>query len=696
MSPIGVGSIIKATNGFHTLAANEPYYFLCNDQLRKRVLLVHFEQREPRTRPATETRNVRREIPLPRVALHIIARDAFESAVKHCEKPILLVEPPTSLPPWLKELEGINLAAVDELRRNVVIKHCDRLARVMSHLQGLLTRIEEILSADDPDEIINEHARHCTPPQNEARLRTRFYTYLVFGRNPNALHYPIHLIGRTPKRVGQVRRGRHSALGRDHGSDVTDPMVEKIEQGYRQFARIGVTIAAIYQRTVIRVFGCKVRKNKKKQYEFFHPDGDRWPSYGQFNYYVNKIFGLSKKRSTLFGRIRYRNREAPTKGSFSEIVANLMECTNEDAYYEEELPIGFLEGETLPPLCVVEKRDDASGFIVGMGFSQGAESGSAYRAAKFCAAIGGPQYFALFGIPLTEEDWPAIGASPFDITDQGPGATKEGAAKDAPFQPPIRQITPVRSGQSNAVAESVHPKPIKDEEGPHFLVSNKTASQLIVRALLSAKKKNLTINTERALTDDIFGSVTGLSPRDVWVELAERGRSDAIHMDFDDAVRQYLIPTDVVAHDGSIHLHRSRFNSGDLQESGYFDTISSTQRIPVQGYVLEGCLRHIWVDIKGRMYQLDRILGRRVGNRFVNITLAELQQKSEELTRKESEHREVRSATQAAVEEEYRGVTGKNWSAARRVKGTPKHGRPAGKREANEAKRSLGGKTRVR
>jgi len=380
----------------------------------------------------------------------------------------------------------------------------------------------------------------------------------------------------------------------------------------------------------------------------------------------------------------------------SEIVTNLMECTNEDAYYEEELPIGFLEGETLPPLCVVEKRDVASGFIVGVGFSQGAESGSAYRAAKFCSAIGGPRYFALFGIALADADWPAIGMSPFDITDQGPGATKQGAAKDTRFQPPIRQITPARSGQSNAVVESVHPKPIKDEEGPHFLVSNKTASELIVRALLSIKTKNLTINTERALTDDIFGSATGLSPRDVWVELAARGRNDAHYMEFDDAVRQYLIPIDVFAHDGSIHLHRSRFNSAELQEIGFFNTVSDTQRIPLHGYVLEGCLRHIWVEIKGRMYQLDRILERRVGNRFINITLAELQQKNEEITRRESEHREIRAATKAAVEEEYRGVTGKNWSAARRVRGTPKHARPAGRREARETKRALGGRIRVR
>ena len=90
-------------------------------------------------------------------------------------------------------------------------------------------RFDETLDAADPDlSSIAIRVRWGTR-FNETRVRLWFYTYLVFGRQRAALHYPIHKIGRwTDCRRFRDREAWSSQReGKGHGYNTTAEMLER-------------------------------------------------------------------------------------------------------------------------------------------------------------------------------------------------------------------------------------------------------------------------------------------------------------------------------------------------------------------------------------------------------------------------------------------------------------------------------------
>ena len=243
----------------------------------------------------------------------------------------------------------------------------------------------------------------------------------------------------------------------------------------------------------------------------------------------------------LYGEIRVRTKMSPSKGKYAEHLVNLMEEVEADAFSCAELPRGYLEGSTLPPIKVAVGIDVLSSMGLGIGFSLGSERREAYRMMLFCMAVPKVYFCSLFGLKISPEEWPSQGLPSSYVTDRGPGAALKLIEKfDDEF--PIRELTLAYSGQSKATVESSNPRKRKIEGRPAYSKSKFTPVKLARKLIWEFIKRNRTRWIEdkiEAIPEMAFASPDPLS---FWNSYNARGRNDAQMMSIENAVRTFLTP----------------------------------------------------------------------------------------------------------------------------------------------------------
>ena len=687
---IQIGSMLSAPNGFLNLRKGEIYYFLKSNPNREIVRLVQFVGYE---HPSTETRDQKLARPAPIPVLVGIRRFAFEAAVK--EGLITNIAASSSMPPWLATLTGKDLVAANAQRKRKRRSHLDIINERLRHIASLLEREDEILCSADPDKAINAHARHCVPKQNETRLRRWFYAYVLFGRNKFALHYSTGRIGKWDRTLStRQKQGAPSKyFGKYFGHHADAAMRKTILDSYIDRAKQGMSITEMYGEALEDEFKCKVYTDSNGMRSYVQPDGLPFPSHYVYRYHINKELDSSSVRRTKIGPNRERTENQPSKGKFTERVSNLMEIVELDGFFSKELPKGYIDNEPLPPLCEVRSRDTASGITTGIGFSQGSETAAAYQATAFCEAVDKVRFCKLFGIDIEPGDWPSIGRSPHQITDRGVGATPAALPRDREAIPVFRTMTPSYSGQSKAVIESSHPKRVSNKDAPSFVSSNLTPHEMIKRSIFQVLAENERMNVRDRIPMDLIPHVRKTSPIGLWNALDDLGRNDAQTMAFDDAVRCFLPLHDASIGRDGVHFNGQIYHSDQLLGSKLVRQLAFRDKtVKVKVYVLEACVRHIWLEIEGSLAQIDLTIPLRVSDQDLYISLAELKQLHAIQNENEARFAMHRLATETEFKSKYTRLTGKKWDSSVLKPGRPKRGTKRAKQEASEAKRAMSGK----
>lgn len=331
-----IGEQFHAPNGHGPLQKDRVYHWLGHHGAHKeKVLLVFFDEK-------------------PGAYLTSISRAFFEDAI---ETAVLLPVPKAStLPPWLKLLEGRDLTVLQKRRGDAQSTYRQMVDKRLSQIQPLIDRAREILSLDAPDKEVNRFARTTVPALNEERARVWFFSYLAFGRDKWVLLPSFVNIGHWDRQQEHSGKkfGRPSlSKGKLSGHAMTDLMRDTVLEAYEQYRGLGVFMTTIYAEAMRKKFGCKVRtidgKWGAKRKEFFHPSGGPFPSFWQFYRAVRTKFGLEAIQISCYGVTRVRTKNSASKGKFSQEVANLLERIEGDAYYVAEVPKGLIDGEPMPP-----------------------------------------------------------------------------------------------------------------------------------------------------------------------------------------------------------------------------------------------------------------------------------------------------------------------------------------------------------
>lgn len=670
------GSQLIAPDGYGSLQAGESYHLLRNK--KRRVLLLRFVG-GPKVPPAAY--------------LIQMSQAAFEEGIESD----LIVASTTQLglPPWLAAFETIDLSKIDLLRPRAKKSHASRVEDRLMVLLAALQQIDALLDASDPNQELNRLARACRPPQNETRFRLWFYTYLCFGRNVWSLLPPFHHIGHHDRlSFPNSKQGRNNkAFGKHYGFGCRQDVIDGCLRGWVKHSGLGRKMKSLYARTMESEFHCRKAKTRFGTDDFVQPEGKPFPSYWQFRYRVLQKFGLKAVQITLYGTVRHRARLAPSQGAFAESVANLMERVEADAYNTKERPKGFVEGSTLPALSVVIGRDWLCGIKLGIGFSFGAERTSAYRAMLFSMAVPKDFFCALFGITINSKDWPNVGLPGFLAVDRGPGASGRLVENHDP-KLPIREIAPSWSPQSKATVESSHPRDIKIEGAPSYLQSELTPVELAKQEIYRLLNYNHTADMS-----DRFQPVGDLAlvppgPASLWEYYDRKCRNDAVPISIADAVRAFLIPVELSITEKGVWLREQCYTSVALKAT---DILAKLKRSPqttlaVSGYMLEMCVRHLWVEIQGDLFLVDAQLRLRDDEQLLFLSSAELEQWHEARGVVTSAFQPHQHAVTAETMRTFEEDVGKSWEAGRIRRGKPKKDQLAQREFAEARKYTSGGK----
>jgi hypothetical protein len=668
---VSIGAEIIAPNGFGQLRQGVPHHFLTNDPKTSRVVLVRFNW-----------------IGKGHPSAHLISmpRDEFESGLSRSS--IVPVASQTTLPPWLKSLQGVNLAALDAQRLNAKQTHLQRIESRLMLIMPALENLPSILSAEAIEGEINTYARRTKPQQNESRFRLWFLTYLCFGQNIWALLPPFHLAGRWDREIKtRKKQGAPSkAFGREYGHRINRELAERCVKAYSKFNALGITMSKLYAIAMLKEFGCKTLTGPSGMLEYYNPEGNPFPSERQFRYHIGKLLGIQNVQKNRYGSARHRRQLSSIKGKFSADVSNLMEKVEADGYYTSEKPRGYIEGSVLPPLCVVTVRDMLSGMKLGIGFSFGKESGTAYKMMLFSMAVPKEYFCKLWAVQLEPGDWPSEGLSPHLKVDRGPGASQSLIEIKA-ARPTIRNIAPSWSGQSKATVESSHPRDVKFEGEPSYIASQLTPVELAKREIYALILYNQSANMSARMGIDRELAFTAPTPLALWRHYDARLRHSGWPMSIDDAVRAFLTPIRLTAKKDGIYLEDRLFHSLELRECGLLDRIArgNETEVFVQGYMLDLCIRHVWAEVDGKILLLDAQLIIREDDELLSISFAELKQWKEARATVNSAFTVHQSAATSEFRGRFERDTKKTWDAGSRKPGRAKRNAVA-RQEESEAR----------
>lgn len=613
-------------NGYASLDKNLTYYLLCNHTKLKATRLVCF------IKDRSEWRTL----------LVGIKRDEFEYGLLTRE----IVPAPfqNELPPFLSANED-SISSIGMLQESSV-KKSSYIDKRLSTIAPLVEKLDEILGADDPDKYINEWLKKNNPSQNQVRVRLWFYAYILHGNNYLAISPAFSKCGRWDRKSRDSslkKSGPRTKSGGTTGFRMDELSRSMIVEGFDKYASRNGTLRKAYALTLQHIFKCTTSGKIGKRI-VVHKDGAAFPTYRQFRYHIGTVYTQEEVDIRLLGQERVRHKLKADMGRFSESVTNLMERVEADAYVVQARPRGMAPGVYRESLCVVTAVCIASGLIVGIGMSIGAENSDAYRMCIFSMAIGKRKFVELFGIDPDTIDWPSEGIPGEFIVDRGAGAVvKSGVWADT--------MTPSNDGQGKATVEASHRKTKKKDGQPEFLVSSLRTVEMARVEIEAAIKKNHTANASDRRTPEMIANGVGPSPVDIWKYLDSLARNNGQPMSFDVAVRTYLRKIEAVVRNDGVWLNEQRYDAPDLRATGLYDTATRKQRFSVDVYVLSLCVRHIWVEVKGRIYELAMRLPLNDDYRQTELSLVDTVELHQLKNKSNREHRENGYAENLAFSE---------------------------------------------
>lgn len=655
-----VGIQLEAPDGFGSFQKGVRYYYAGN-RPDGSVLIVWFARRKKAWRTYIMTP----------------PRGEFEAGLLGDSPRLRRLAVQHTLPPWLESVEGINFEELEERRyKEKKQTYKQQVEGRVLKITPALERSIEILAADNPLREIAKTAAIGDGAKHPHRLQTWFFAYLLHGQDPWSLKQPTIGCAGTWKRDDPKHRdtkfGRPSLVGTHFGWS-SAAMSKQIIKAFLSRCGEGVTMATIHSDSLIEEFGCKIRKVDGR-HQIYHPDNKPFPSYGQFRYVVVRELGLDEVQRKLYGAARVRLKAVADEGNYTQQYANFLEGFEVDAYYTERTTAMYSE-DAGEPLAVARGICVASGEVVGVGFALGSESGEAYRSMLFCMVAPKNYIARLYGIPVEHLDWDISGLPSNFISDRGP-AGHRGLADRLQAGFPIKSIAPSYGAQSKASIESSHPRDVKLEGAPTFVQSELNAVEMAKREIYRAAADNHSSNITSRLSDEAIRHFRkhGLAatPHNLCHFLIDRLRTSARDMSIEDAVRAFWTPIKLtIDRNGVKHRHR-HYTSTQFKATGIQRKLSAKDEVTVNCYVLGLVVRYVWVEVDGKLIEVEATKRVRIDGEDLNIPLSDLEETAAERAKLESATRLSAQAAIAKAKTDFRSTTGKGWNDGERKAGKPK------------------------
>lgn len=608
-----------------------------------------------------------------------INRERFEEGLLAKK---FLIDTEHHFPPWLDQVEGTNFDNLEQHRRrsdacNAVSYRTQVEKRLLAIGDAVADR-NKILNAGDPLSVLNAYAAETEPPTHPHRFQTQFFSYTIYG-NIWALKTATHRCGtwsRTAPQHKQTRFGRVSVNPDTAFTHAVAHMRPRLADLFVKHSKLGQSLKAVYEDSMLEL-GCMWQETGKGKLRLYHPAAKPFPSIGQFRYAIEKELGVEFLRIRLYGRAHSRAKAVVAVGYFTEDCANILQGLVVDAYFLKERPKRLLADAPGLRIAVARGVCKTTGGIGGVGFSVGGETAEAYRAMLFCMVVKKWYIARIYGIPASHlADWLMEGRPTSWESDRGPPG-KADLVESLEFAFPIKRIVPSYQGQSKANIESKHPREKENLEAPSHVQSDSDAIELMKREIYRAHAENTGTDISERLTEkqvaDFAREDLPPTPQAFWSYLEERGRSNAVTMSLHDAVRTYWTPVDFDVTEHGVCFHEKTFSSKAFRQSPFLSRLLRGNKKKlvgsVRGYILSAVVRYVWIEIEGRLMEIEACHRLRVDGDEHMIPLSELKAVEQQRKILAAQGREQELAARLRAKFHYKETTGHGWSAGRRRQG---------------------------
>lgn len=657
------GMQIEALNGLEGLRADTRYYVV--HMADESVLLVWFERREAGWR----------------VFYMRVSRELLVTGLQADPPQIAIMKHQLTVPPWLEHEAGLNYDELEEDRAGRAKEsYREQTTRRLFEITPALEQEQENLLAINPLRAITKKCKSAGTKVHPHRLCLWFFAYILHGYDLWSLKRPAGGVGQWNRRSDPHRNkklGRPSLSGRSYGWS-TALMRDEILNAYLKYSSLGKSMRAIHRDALEHSFKCIVVKDAVGQDVLIQPDNKPFPSYGQFRYVVVSQFGLGLVQKTLYGAARIRRSAAADEGNYSSQYAYLLESFEIDAYVVDDRPKSLWGEQTMPALYVVRGRCPTSGAVVGVGFGLGSETTQAYRGMLLCAALPKSLVARLYGLDPKMLDWEMSGLPPSVVSDRGPGGTDK-LIRDFGERPQMKTIVPSYQGQSKPFVESANPRSVKIDGAPSFVQSALTVPEMMKREILEAVRMNkLTSMTNRLTNAEVYEfRMRGwyATPQNLWKYRTEQLRSSAHFLSVEQAVRRFAEPCLLDVDQRGVRFRTHWYSSAAFRESGVTERLRHGGDLKVSAYYVPMALLIIWVEVGGKLLELEPLRTIRVGMEEFDLTVSELEFFADERRRLDSDTRVGAEAAGQKARSDFQAATLKSWSEGERRGGTPKRAR---------------------
>lgn len=646
---MNTGSPLMAPNGFMGLKSDLIYHYLHSSAHGGKVKLVIFVDDKYE------------------IKSHVlnISRSDFESALENGDIVELKKE---VCPHWLEGVWGKEIAQLEKKRKSAKSSLTDIMDSRYLAISELVDNWREIIASENPNAIINAHADKSEPQQNQTRLRLWFYAYLIFGRSKLALLPRLHRIGKWSRESlpGSKKLGRKSKEDPNGGFRITPKIKLKILDGYIKVRKPGMTWSFLYGEVMSKEFGCVSIEQKDRKSKFINPDGNPFPSFLQFKYWLKKQAESRAIALELLGSKRVRAKSGHV-GSFSDNLINVSQKVEFDGYYTSDNPSGVLENSPQDSICVVRAVCGLSGMILGIGFSEAKESMAAYRMSLFSMAIDKVRFCKLFGLEIDESEWPCVGLAESIVFDRGPGSSLN-VTDHASWLIGL-ELTPSGSGQAKAGVESSHPRDKHNVEEPGFTHSAHNFVKMSKREVLRVVMDNKSSNASARMTEEMIYARFQPTPLNIWKFMDDRGRNSAVSMPFNEAVRKFLEPKAATIKSHGVYMYGRKYTAPELVSLGAYDHAALYGEVEVKAYVLTMCVRHIWIEYKGDLVELSAVIRQADAPGAAEISIFELEEQYRHRLDGVNSLNNSIPAIQQGIRDRFKQATGGDWSTGKRISG---------------------------
>lgn len=203
------------------------------------------------------------------------------------------------------------------------------------------------------------------------------------------------------------------------------------------------------------------------------------------------------------------------------------------------------------------------------------------------------------------------------------------------------------------------------------------------REILQVLMDNRGSDASGRLDDELVLAGVMPTPLAIFNYWDQRGRNSADSMQLHTAIREFLAVRPAAIRNDAVYFYGRKYRSAELVATGVFDRVAKDGVITTTAYTLTMCVRHIWIEVNGRLYELDFIRSQRTLDGTVDISLRDLQLYDQMRRDGNAAFYDEIPAVQQFFKNRFKQETGEDWHAGDRRTGRPAKNASAQRDEAD-------------